>query len=223
MSDLLQMMINADEVIFQFVDHYGSWIYLILFTIIFIETGLVVVTFFPGDTLLFSAGMLAATDDLSMWILLPLLIFATTLGNTSNYYIGRVMGEKFFKNSNPKRGSYLAKARHYYDLYKGQAVLWSRFVPFMRSFVPFVTGMAKMPFGSFTKFNTLGGIIWIALYTYLGYFFGNIPWVKENYGLIFTCMLGFILLSLLFTLIKPLIDKYRKPQTYNGAGYDSDS
>ncbi len=210
MEEIIQFMLNADQAIFSVVHQYGHWIYVILFSIIFIETGLVVVTFFPGDTLLFSAGMLAASGDLSLMILLPLLILATILGNTSNYFIGRAIGKKFFKNEIPRRNRYLNKARNYYERYKGQAVLWSRFIPFMRSFIPFVTGIAKMPFASFTFWNSLGGVIWILLYVLLGFFFGNIPWVKEHYGLIFSITLVILLLSLVVTLIKESILYFRQ-------------
>ena len=138
------MMLHADETIFEVVHQYGPWIYLVLFAIIFIETGLVVVTFFPGDALLFSAGMLAATGDLQLIILLPLLILATLLGHTSNYWIARVIGDRFFRGFNSKSYAGITKARQYYERYGGQAVLWSRFFPFIRSFIPFVSGLSGM-------------------------------------------------------------------------------
>lgn len=186
------------------VDQYGHWIYFLLFSIIFIETGLVVVSFFPGDTLLFSAGMLASTGDLSIVMLLPLLILATVLGHTSNYFIGRFVGSSFFEKKGIGLSKYLQRADRYYQKYGGQAVIWSRFVPFMRSFVPFVSGIAQMEFGLFTRCNIIGGTIWILAFTLMGFFFGQVPWVKENYGLIFTLTLVFVLLSMLISILASL-------------------
>ena len=201
MADLLEMMLNADEAIFRWVDEYGLWLYIILFAIIFIETGLVIVSFFPGDTLLFSAGMLSATGDLSLFVVVPLLVVATVIGHTSNYFIGRFVGSNFFEKRGIQLRQYLKRADKYYQKYGGQAVIWSRFVPFMRAFVPFVSGIARMEFGLFTRCNLIGGIIWILVFTLLGFFFGQVPWVKKNYGLIFSLTLLIMLVSILVNLI----------------------
>lgn len=197
MEELLSLMLHADEMISEVVSRYGTMTYLIVFAIIFIETGLVVVTFFPGDGLLFSLGVLAAAGDLNLGILLILLALATFLGHTSNYLIGRFLGGRFFRKAKAQRSLYLSKANHYYEKHGGTAIIWSRFFPFLRSFVPFVAGMAKMNMAHFTWCNILGGAIWICSYLLLGYFFGEIPWVKENYGLVFSVMIVFVLLALL--------------------------
>ena len=207
MADLLEMMLSADEAIFRWVDTYGLWIYVILFSIIFIETGLVIVSFFPGDTLLFSAGMLSATGDLSLLVVIPMLVLATVLGHTSNYFIGRFVGSSFFEKHGIQLRQYLKRADTYYQRYGGQAVIWSRFVPFMRAFVPFVSGIARMEFGLFTRCNVIGGIIWILVFTLLGFFFGQVPWVKENYGLIFSLTLLIMLVSILVSLVGTVLKR----------------
>ncbi|RMG24989.1 MAG: hypothetical protein D6730_11630 [Bacteroidetes bacterium] len=204
MQELFHLMLNADELINEIVSQYGVWTYAVLFAIIFIETGLVVVTFFPGDGLLFSAGVLASAGQLQLGLLLVLLSLATILGNTSNYYLGRLVGERFFRKSSSKRSGYLEKAQHYYEQYGAKAVLLSRFFPFMRSFIPFVSGIARMPFARFTWANVAGGVLWIAAYLLLGYFFGEIPWVKQHYGLIFSVLILLLLLVLLGALLKAL-------------------
>jgi len=205
MEELFRMMVHADELIGDLVAQYGTLTYLILFTIVFVETGLVVVTFFPGDGLLFSAGILAASGELSLAILLILLTLATILGNTSNYLIGRFVGVRLFRKEKAKRNHYLAKAFTYYEKYGGKAVILSRFFPFMRSFVPFVAGITAMKIVDFTWCNILGGILWISTYLLLGFFFGEIPWVKANFGLVLSGMLAFLLLVILISLLKGVV------------------
>ncbi|CAG0911864.1 unnamed protein product, partial [Cyprideis torosa] len=154
MGEFIDLMLNADETISEIVAQHGTLTYLIVFAIIFIETGLVVVTFFPGDGLLFSVGILAASGEMNLWTLLVLLIVATVLGNTSNYLIGRFIGERFFKKQKIRRNQYLSKAFDYYEKY----------------------GISEMKFGQFTWANIIGGIAWICLYVLLGFFLGEIPW-----------------------------------------------
>lgn len=202
MEELFNLMLNADEYIGEIVAQYGNWTYVILFAIIFIETGFVVTTFFPGDGLLFSAGILAASGELGLTELLSLLSIATVLGHTSNYWIGRFFGKRFFKKEKLKPTHYLFKAYNYYEQHGTLAVILSRFIPFMRSFVPFVSGIAKMDFRRYTWANILGGIGWIAAYLLLGYFFGGIHWVKDNYGLVFSVMILLLLLLLFLSMIK---------------------
>ena len=208
MAEFWNLLLNAEDLLQQIFTEYGSWTYLIVFAIIFIETGLVVVTFFPGDGLLFSLGIFAATGDLSLSILFVLLICATFLGNTSNYYIGRTTGNRFISKLTTKRNQYLLKAKEHYERYGKSAIIWSRLFPVFRSLVPFVAGIAKMDIIPFTWCNLIGAILWISTYLLLGYFFGEIPWVKKNTGLIFAILLGTVILVVLFNLLKGLFKKY---------------
>ncbi len=209
MYELLEWMMNADQMLGQLIREYGNLTYLLLFLIIFIETGLVVVAFFPGDGLLFSAGLFAASGALDLALLLILLSIATILGNTSNYFIGRFMGHRLFKSEKTMWGRQLQKAHKYRERYGPWAVAISRFFPFMRTLVPFAAGLTRMSFALFTPYNIAGGIAWITAYVLAGYFFGEIPWVKEHYGLIFSILLLALLLILLFGIGKSLIRKLR--------------
>lgn len=210
MEELLNLMLHADETIGEVLSRYGVLTYLILFSIIFIETGLVVVTFFPGDGLLVSAGILAASGELNLSLLILILSFATILGHTSNFMIGWLMGKRFFKKDKPRRNTYLSKAYAFYTKYGGVAIAVSRYIPFMRSFVPFVAGMARMNMVTFTWYNILGGIAWILTYLLLGYLFGEIPWVRENYGLVFSVMLILLSFVVLLSGIRAAIQYFKQ-------------
>ena len=210
MGEFIELMLNADEVIGELITTYGTLVYLILFSIIFIETGLVVITFFPGDAILFSAGIMAASGQLNLSVLLFFLSVATILGNTSNYLIGNFLGLRFFKKVNAKRNQYLEKSFIFFNTYGDKAILVSRFIPFFRSFIPFVAGISSMKFRTFTLYNILGGILWIATYLLLGFFFGEIPWVKKNYGLIFSGMVIFLIIGLLVGMLRPVLFNFFK-------------
>lgn len=207
MEGLLHLMFQADELISEILAQYGSLTYLILFTIIFIETGLVIVAFFPGDGLLISAGILAATGDLDLSLLLILLSVATILGHTSNYLIGRGLGQRFIKKAKLQQQPYLHKAETYYRKYGGMAVVLSRFFPFFRTLVPFVAGIAKMELVLFTWCNSIGGLLWVSAYLLLGYFFGEIPWVRANYGMVLSVMVILLLVALVVGVLRSLMSK----------------
>ncbi len=210
MGEFIELMLNADEVIGELITTYGTLVYLILFTIIFIETGLVVVTFFPGDAILFSAGIMAASGELNLSILLLLLSFASILGNTSNYLIGHFLGVRFLKKEKSQRNQYLEQSFIFFKKHGDKAIVASRFIPFFRSFVPFVAGISSMNFRRFTLYNIIGGFLWIAVYLLLGFFFGEIPWVKKNYGFIFSGMIVFLILGLLVGILQPIIFNFFK-------------
>ena len=193
----------------ELISRYGDLVYLFLFLIIFIETGLVVIAFFPGDGLLFSAGLFAASGALELGILLPLLSLATIAGNTSNYFIGKYLGHRFFQKKDTVWARQLEKAHQYHDRYGPWAVALSRFFPFMRTLVPFAAGLTSMSFRLFTSYNILGGIAWITAYLLTGFFFGEIPWVQRHYGLIFSGLLLALLLVLLYGIVKALWSRYR--------------
>jgi membrane-associated protein len=197
---VIDIILHLDVHLLAWVKDYGIWIYGILFAIIFSETGFVVTPFLPGDSLLFVAGAIAATGELNVWILVALLSLAAVLGNTVNYAIGRWLGKTFFQEGGARwlNRKHLDKAHEFYERHGGKAVVISRFLPIVRTYVPFVAGMALMTPREYTMYNVAGGVLWVASLTFAGYFFGNIPWVKGNLTAI---IIGIVVLSLLPLLI----------------------
>jgi membrane-associated protein len=197
---LWDIVLHLDKHLAVLVQNYGPWIYAILFAIIFCETGLVVTPFLPGDSLLFIAGSLAALGSMDVHLLVVLLIIAAVLGDAVNYRIGAWFGPKMFKDDNARylKRSHLEKAHEFYEKWGGAAILLARFAPFLRTYVPFVAGMSRMTYAKFAFYNITGGILWVASLTYLGYFFGNIPWVKNHQGFI---IIGIVFVSLIPVLI----------------------
>jgi membrane-associated protein len=192
--------LHLDKHLAMLVQNYGPWIYAILFAIIFCETGLVIAPFLPGDSLLFIAGALAATGGMDVHIVVVLLIIAAVLGDAVNYQIGAWLGPRIFKDDNARylKKAHLEKAHAFYEKWGGAAIILARFTPFLRTYVPFVAGMSRMSYRKFALYNITGGIIWVASLTYLGYFFGNIPWVKANQGFM---VIGIVIVSLIPVLI----------------------
>jgi membrane-associated protein len=191
------------------------WVYTPLFIIIFVETGLVVTPFLPGDSLLFAAGVFAAPGGgLNLAILIISLCVAAILGNTSNYWIGRKIGQAIIdsgrvKSLTPER---IAKTQALFDKYGLLAVVLTRFFPFIRTFAPFLAGVGGMHFGRFTVFNILGGVLWVTIFTLLGYFFGGIPFVQDNFELIIIAIVVISFIPTLIGIIKVRMEKRRKSQ-----------
>lgn len=196
----LDLILHLDAYLELLVANYGPWIYAILFLVIFCETGLVIFPFLPGDSLLFIAGAVAAGGGMDPVLLGGLLMLAAIMGDSTNYVIGRTMGEKLFTNPNSKifRRDYLAKTHQFYDRHGGKTVTMARFLPIFRTFAPFVAGVAHMPYLRFFSFSVLGSIIWVGSLVTLGYYFGNVPFIKKNLTL---GVLVIILLSLLPMII----------------------
>ena len=194
--DLLDVVLHLDVHLIRMVETYGIWVYGILFAIIFSETGFVVTPFLPGDSLLFVAGAIAATGSLSVHVLFVVLTIAAILGNTANYAIGRWMGQYFFRDGDSRwlNPRHLEKAHAFYERHGGSAVVISRFLPIVRTYVPFVAGMAAMKPREFTMYNVAGALLWCGGLTYAGYFFGNIPWIRDN---LTAMIIGIVVLSLL--------------------------
>ncbi|XHF35935.1 DedA family protein [Pseudomonas chlororaphis] len=192
----LDLILHLDVYLDLLVNNYGPWIYAILFLVIFCETGLVVMPFLPGDSLLFIAGAVAAGGGMDPVLLAGLLMLAAILGDSTNYVIGRTAGEKLFSNPNSKifRRDYLQKTHDFYDKHGGKTVTLARFLPIIRTFAPFVAGVARMPYPRFFGFSVLGTILWVGGLVTLGYFFGNVPFIKKNLSLL---VVGIILLSLI--------------------------
>lgn len=196
MTTLLYSLLALDESIASLAAQYGHWLYAILFLVIFAETGLVVFPFLPGDSILFIAGTVVATADLSIHTLVVVLIAAAILGDTVNYSIGRYIGPKVYDRPDSRwfRKSHLQRTQAFYDRYGGVTIIIGRFVPIIRTFAPFLAGVAGMRYRRFIAFNVVGGIAWISSLVYAGYLFGNIPWVKQNLSLI---VIGIVIVSLI--------------------------
>jgi membrane-associated protein len=204
---MIDFVLHIDKHLAKITADYQGGVYLILFGIIFAETGLVVTPFLPGDSLLFAAGALAALGQMQIALLLFVLALAAILGNTTNYFIGRFFGERLLKNSKIIKPSALQKTEAFYDKYGAKTIVFTRFVPIVRTFAPFVAGMGKMNFGTFMTYNVLGGLFWVGLCTLAGYFFGNIGFVKKNFSVV---VLAIILLSVLPMIVEIL--KHKREQ-----------
>ncbi len=179
-SFMVDLFLHLDEYLDTVISQYGTWTYGILFAVIFVETGLVIMPFLPGDSLLFAAGTFAALGSLNVWLLVGLLIAAAILGDTVNYSIGHYLGERAYNIKWIKK-EYFDKTHAFFEKHGGKAIFLARFVPIVRTFAPFVAGIGKMTYGYFITYNFVGGIVWVALFTFAGYFFGNIPFMKENF------------------------------------------
>jgi membrane-associated protein len=202
--DLLDIVLNLDVHLLEWVEAYGGWIYAILFAIIFSETGFVVTPFLPGDSLLFVAGAIAASGSLDIHLLALLLMAAAILGNSANYAIGRWLGKRFFTDTGSRwlNPAHLDKAHAFYERHGGKAIVISRFLPIVRTYVPFVAGMAAMPARAYTAYNVAGGVLWVGSLAYAGYFFGNIPWIRDNLTAMIVGIVVVSLLPLAFAFVK---------------------
>jgi membrane-associated protein len=208
--NLIDLFLHLDEHLANVIRTYGTWTYAILFTIIFLETGVVVTPFLPGDSLLFAAGALAATGAMDVTWLFILLTVAAILGDTVNYWIGHYIGPRAFSgNVRFLKKEYLERTHLFYEKYGGKAIVLARFVPIVRTFAPFVAGVGSMSYGKFIFYNIFGGILWCALFIFGGYFFGNLPFVKRNFEFV---IIAIILLSLLPPLIEFIQEHRRKRQ-----------
>jgi len=187
--------LHVDRHLFEFAQEYGVWIYALLFLIIFLETGVVVTPFLPGDSLLFAAGALAAQGVFDVVAMLSLLTAAAIIGDNTNYFIGRAVGPRVFtEHSKWLKREYLLRTQRFYEVHGGKTVIMARFVPIVRTFAPFVAGVGRMHYPRFLAFDIAGGILWVWGFGLLGYFTGALPFIKENFGLV---TIGVILISVL--------------------------
>lgn len=189
---LIDFFLHLDVYLAQIIADYGVWTYAILFAVIFMETGFVVTPFLPGDSLIFAAGTFAALGSLNVWLLFFLLATAAVLGDSVNYWIGHYLGDRAYNIKWIKR-EYLDKTHAFFEKHGGKTIFLARFVPIVRTFAPFVAGIGRMSYGFFFRWNVIGGIVWVAIFTFLGYVFGNIPFVKRNFELV---IVAIILVSL---------------------------
>jgi membrane-associated protein len=221
MEFIIDVFLHLDRHLAEFVATYGLWVYAILFLIVFAETGLVVTPFLPGDSLLFATGALAATGALNIWLVVGLLLVAAVLGDAVNYAAGRYVGPRVFSAHDAQtfwhrllNRDHLDQAHAFFEKYGGKAVVIGRFVPIVRTFVPFVAGAAYMTYPAFAFFNVSGAIIWVGVCVGGGYAFGNVPVVKNNFSLV---VVGIVVVSVLPAIIEILRNRRRPARPASGA------
>jgi membrane-associated protein len=209
-SQLVDFILHLDVHLNEIIQNFGIWTYLILFLIIFLETGVVITPFLPGDSLLFAAGSFAALGSLNVWVLFITLIFAAILGDTINYWIGHYIGPKAFSgNIRFLKKEYLDRTHEFYEKHGGKTIILARFIPIIRTFAPFVAGIGAMNYSRFLVYNVVGAVIWVTLFTFGGYFFGNLPIIKENFTL---AILAIILISVLPGVVEFLRERFKSSQ-----------
>jgi membrane-associated protein len=211
---LVDFVIHIDVHLAEFIATYGTLTYALIFGIIFVETGLVFTPFLPGDSLLFVAGAFAALKSLNLFILLPLLMAAAILGDTANYWIGHYLGEKIVSNPRmPINRKHLEKTHKFFERYGGKTIIMARFVPFVRTFAPFVAGAGSMSYGKFLLYNIVGGCLWVAVGTVAGYFFGNIHVIKDNFTLFILAIIFVSFIPMIIPVLRGLRKKKQPPDT----------
>jgi membrane-associated protein len=211
-TKLLDFAVHLDKHLSTLIQQFGLWTYLILFVVIFCETGLVVTPFLPGDSLLFAAGTFAAVKALRVEWLFVILSAAAVIGDTANYWIGHFVGPKVFRAEKTRffKKEYLERTHRFYEKYGAETIIIARFVPIVRTFAPFVAGIGRMSYWKFISYNVIGGIGWVAVFVFGGYFFGNIPFVKRNFSL---AILAIIIISVLPGLAEFLRHRREERQT----------
>ena len=204
---LIDIFLHLDEFLGEVIRTYGAWTYLLLFVIIFMETGLVVTPFLPGDSLIFAAGTFAALGYMNIGLLFLLLAAAAILGDTVNYWIGHYIGPRAFSgNVRFLKKEYMDRTHAFYEKHGGKTIILARFVPIVRTFAPFVAGVGAMSYGKFISYNIIGGLAWVASFLFLGYFFGNLPFVQKNFEFV---VIAIVLISVLPAVIEYLKERAR--------------
>lgn len=204
---LIDFILHIDDHLIEIVNNYQYWTYLILFLIIFVETGVVVMPFLPGDSLLFAAGMLAAQpNELNVWLMIILLLIAAIAGDSLNYSIGKNFGMKITKiklfGRQMVTDEQIAKTHSFYEKYGSKTIVIARFVPIVRTLAPFVGGIGKMNYGTFITYNIVGAILWVVGITLAGYFLGNIPIIRDNFSKVVLIIIGLSILPIVFEVVK---------------------
>ena len=197
---LVDLFLHLDAHLSSVITQYGVWTYALLFVVIFIETGLVVTPFLPGDSLIFAAGTFAALGSLNLWLLFILLALAAVLGDTVNYWIGHYLGDRAYNIKWVKR-EYLERTQRFFEKHGGKTIFLARFVPIVRTFAPFVAGIGRMSYSYFISYNIFGGIVWVALFTFTGYFFGNIPFIRDHFSVV---IIAIVLISVVPMVLEAL-------------------
>lgn len=199
--EIFHFILNIDQYIGWMIQSYGMWVYLVLFIIVFCETGLIVTPFLPGDSLLFASGAFAASGDMNIIKVYGVFLLAAVLGDTVNFHIGRFIGPKIYHKKRLKliKKEHLDKTHQFYERHGGKTIILARFIPIIRTFAPFVAGIGDMSYIHFITYNIVGAILWVTICVFTGYYFGNLPYVQEHFEIV---VLGIIFVSLLPVLIE---------------------
>ena len=207
-AQFIDIVLHLDKHLTWLVENYGTWVYVVLFAIIYCETGLIVTPFLPGDSLLFVAGTLAALGSMDIHLLFAVLVCASFLGDNTNYWVGRFLGPKVFRSERSRifNRQYLDRTHAFYEKYGPMTIVIARFMPIVRTFAPFVAGIGRMSYPRFMAYSFAGSIFWIGFFAYGGYFFGNLPFVKKNLSFF---IIGIVFLSILPGLIAWLRERRR--------------
>jgi membrane-associated protein len=215
-SYFIDFILHLDEHLSTIIQNYGTWTYLILFVIIFMETGLVVTPFLPGDSLLFAAGTFASPalgSALNIFLLWALLVAAAVIGDTVNYWVGHFIGPRAFSGEvRFLKKEYLDRTHEFYEKHGGKTIILARFVPIVRTFAPFVAGVGEMSYGRFISYNVIGGVLWVSIFTMGGYFFGNLPFVKENFTVVVVAIIFISVLPAVYEIVKERLNKPSKAE-----------
>lgn len=205
---VIRIFLHLDKHLNIVIQNYGTWTYLIIFLIVFCETGLVITPLLPGDSLLFAAGSFAGMGMLDVRLLFLLLSAAAILGDSVNYYIGRYMGPKVFQKGNSRifKKEYLDKTHKFYEKYGGKTIILARFIPIVRTFAPFVAGVGAMSYGRFALYNFTGGVVWVGLFVFGGYYFGGLPIVRQNFSIV-------ILVIIFISILPGIVHLFRGHHT----------
>lgn len=211
MNEIYEILFHTNEALFAIVSENIWEAYLVLFLIIFLETGLIVFPFLPGDGLLFSAGVIAASSDMSILLLVPILVIAAILGNHFNYRIGKQIGTKIERSQNRLVQKYLVRSiietRKFYHKHGKKSIIIGRFFPVIRTYIPFLAGTVKFDYPTFKTYTLIGSLIWVPFFTLIGYFLGELPWIKENFEIIFLGLIVVTLIPFFYAAIKTLLFK----------------
>ncbi len=206
-STIIDLFLHLDKYLAVVIQQYGIWTYLLLFLVIFLETGLVITPFLPGDSLLFAAGTFAGMGVLNVWVLFISLSIAAILGDTVNYWIGHYIGPRAFSgNIRFLKKEYLDRTHEFYEKHGGKTIILARFIPIIRTFAPFVAGIGAMSYSHFIAYNVVGGVLWVGLFTFLGYYFGSLPFVQDNFSYV---VIAIILISVTPIFIEYVMNRIR--------------
>lgn len=212
-QNLIDFVLHIDQHLVDIVSNYQTWTYLILFLIIFAETGFVVTPFLPGDSLLFAAGAIIAKPEsnLNIWLMWLLLFIAAIIGDMVNYMIGDFVGPRAFSGKYKLlKKEYLDKTQAFYLKHGGKTIIYARFIPIIRTFAPFVAGIGTMSYSKFASYNVIGGFLWVTSFLFIGYFFGGLPVIKQNFTYV---IIGIIILSILPPIVEIIRERYKKDKT----------
>jgi membrane-associated protein len=203
LKQFVDLFLHLDTHLSAVISQYGTWTYLILFLIVFCETGLVVTPFLPGDSLLFAAGTFAALGDLDVRLMIVLLIIAAVVGDTVNYWVGAAIGPRAFQgNIRFLKREHLERTHAFYEKHGGKTIILARFIPIIRTFAPFVAGVGAMSYGKFLTYNVVGAVVWVIVLVLAGFFFGNIPVVRENFSLVIMAIIAISVLPMVVEAVR---------------------